>query len=140
MQKKWDQARLKALQSDASENIESYRDQDDPKGLEQFTDQMKALLLADMSMLEFMPEYLPLALYGRVQFPPKAKGQWNKWLASGEQAVSLAEWGRFAASYLGVVALEPLVTIALVRGAAALRSQRWARVCLDERLTLAGAA
>ncbi|BDA19892.1 hypothetical protein KAM345_038060 [Aeromonas caviae] len=60
MQKKWDQARLKALQSDASENIESYRDQDDPKGLEQFTDQMKALLLADMSMLEFMPEYLPL--------------------------------------------------------------------------------
>ena len=60
--------------------------------------------------------------------------------ASGEQAVSLAEWGRFAASYLGVVALEPLVTIALVRGAAALRSQRWARVCLDERLTLAGAA
>ena len=62
------------------------------------------------------------------------------WLANGEQAVSLAEWGRFAASYLGVVALEPLVTIALVRGAAALRSQRWARVCLDERLTLAGAA
>ena len=54
--------------------------------------------------------------------------------------LSLAEWGRFAASYLGVVALEPLVTIALVRGAAALRSQRWARVCLDERLTLAGAA
>ena len=41
MQKKWDQARLKALQSDASENIESYRDQDDPKGLEQFTDQIK---------------------------------------------------------------------------------------------------
>ena len=29
MQKKWDQARLKALQSDASENIESYRDQDE---------------------------------------------------------------------------------------------------------------
>ena len=45
MQKKWDQARLKALQSDASENIESYRDQDDPKGLEQFTDQMKSLRL-----------------------------------------------------------------------------------------------
>ena len=85
MQKRWDQARLKSLQSDASENIESYRDQDDPKGLEQFTDQMKSLLLADMSMLEFMPEYLPLALYGRVQFPAKAKSQWNKWLTSGEQ-------------------------------------------------------
>ena len=34
---------------------------------------MKALLLADMSMLEFMPEYLPLALYGRVQFPPRPR-------------------------------------------------------------------
>ena len=40
MQKKWDQARLKALQSDASENIESYRDQDQPKALEQFTGKM----------------------------------------------------------------------------------------------------
>ena len=95
MQKKWDQARLKALQSDASENIESYRDQDDPKGLEQFTDKMKALLLADMSMLEFMPEYLPLALYGRVNVPPKPEGQWSKWLAidpkpsSGESKVSV---------------------------------------------------
>ena len=64
MQKKWDQARIKALMSDAGENIESYRDQDQPKALEQFTGKMKALLLADISMLEFMPEYLPLALYG----------------------------------------------------------------------------
>lgn len=94
MQKRWDQARLKSLQSDASENIESYRDQDDPKGLEQFTDQMKSLLLADMSMLEFMPEYLPLALYGRVQFPAKAKSQWNKWLTSGEQP----SWDEFKVS------------------------------------------
>ena len=85
MQKKWDQARIKALMSDASENIESYRDQDDPKALEQFTGKMKTLLLADMSMLEFMPEYLPLALYGRVQFPAKAKPEWNKWLSSGVQ-------------------------------------------------------
>ena len=76
MQKKWDQARIKALMSDAGENIESYRDQDQPKALEQFTGEMKALLLADISMLEFMPEYLPLALYGRVQFPPKAKPEW----------------------------------------------------------------
>lgn len=105
MQKKWDQARLKALQSDASENIESYRDQDDPKGLEQFTDQMKALLLADMSMLEFMPEYLPLALYGRVQFPPKAKSQWNKWLASGEQL----SWDEFKVSVGFNNAILPLV-------------------------------
>ena len=103
--KKWDQARLKALQSDASENIESYRDQDDPKGWKQFTDQMKALLLADMSMLEFMPEYLPLALYGRVQFPPKAKSQWNKWLASGEQP----SWDEFKVSVGFNNAILPLV-------------------------------
>lgn len=94
MQKKWDQARIKALISDASENIESYRDQDRPKALEQFTGKMKALLLADMSMLEFMPEYLPLALYGRVQFAPKAKQQWITWLASGVQP----SWDEFKVS------------------------------------------
>ena len=85
MQRKWDQARIKALLCDAGENIESYRDQDQPKGLEQFTGKMKALLLADIGMLEFMPEYLPLALYGRVQFPPKAKLAWAGWLGSGVQ-------------------------------------------------------
>ncbi|WED76234.1 cold adaptation protein AtcA [Aeromonas allosaccharophila] len=94
MQKKWDQARIKALISDASENIESYRDQDDPKALEQFTGQMKTLLLADMSMLEFMPEYLPLALYGRVQFPAKTKPEWNKWLSGGVQP----SWDEFKVS------------------------------------------
>lgn len=85
MQRKWDQARIKALLCDAGENIESYRDQDQPKALEQFTGKMKALLLADIGMLEFMPEYLPLALYGRVQFPPKAKLAWAGWLGSGVQ-------------------------------------------------------
>jgi hypothetical protein len=66
---------------------------------------MKALLLADMSMLEFMPEYLPLALYGRVQFPPKAKAQWNKWLASGEQP----SWDEFKVSVGFNNAVLPLV-------------------------------
>ena len=94
MQKKWDQARIKALMSDAGENIESYRDQDQPKALEQFTGKMKALLLADISMLEFMPEYLPLALYGRVQFPPKAKPEWARWLADGVQP----SWDAFKVS------------------------------------------
>lgn len=55
---------------------------------------MKALLLADISMLEFMPEYLPLALYGRVQFPPKAKPQWARWLADGVQP----SWDEFKVS------------------------------------------
>lgn len=105
MQKRWDQARIKALISDASENIESYQDQDDPKALEQFTGKMKGLLLADMSMLEFMPEYLPLALYGRVQFPPKAKPLWNKWLSSGEQP----SWDEFKVSIAFSNADLPLV-------------------------------
>ena len=109
MQKKWDQARIKALMSDASENIESYRDQDQPKALEQFTGKMKTLLLADMSMLEFMPEYLPLALYGRVQFPAKAKSQWNKWLASGQQP----SWDEFKVSVGFNNAALPLVTVFL---------------------------
>ena len=94
MQKNWNQARLKSLMSDASENIESYRDLDQPKALEQFTGKMKDLLLADVSMLEFMPEYLPLALYGRVQFPPKTKPEWAKWLGSGVQP----SWDEFKQS------------------------------------------
>lgn len=105
MQKRWDQARLKALQSDASENIESYRDQDDPKALEQFTGKMKSLLLADMSMLEFMPEYLPLALYGRVQFPPQTRPRWSGWLASGEQP----GWDEFKVTVAFSNAALPLV-------------------------------
>ena len=94
MQTKWDQARIKALMQDASENIESYRDLDQPKALEQFTGKMKALLLADTSMLEFMPEYLPLALYGRVQFPPQAKQAWAKWLGGSVQP----SWDEFKVS------------------------------------------
>lgn len=94
MKKTLDLARIKALMSDASENIESYRDVDQPKALEQFTGKMKALLLADMSMLEFMPEYLPLALYGRVQFSVQAKPAWRNWIGQGEQP----SWDEFKTS------------------------------------------
>jgi cobalt/nickel transport system permease protein len=58
------------------------------------------------------------------------------WLTQSSDAFALADWARFAASYLGVVALEPLFTLGLVRG---VRGQavlpRWATACLDERLT-----
>jgi len=58
------------------------------------------------------------------------------WLTQAESAFALADWLRFASSYLGVVALEPLFTLGLVRG---VRGQavlpRWATACLDERLT-----
>ncbi len=62
------------------------------------------------------------------------------WLTQGAVAVSLADWAAFAASYLGVVALEPLFTVAIVKGVAAVRSHGWAQLCLDERLTQARAA
>lgn len=80
MATKLNTARLRALQSDALENIESYMDPDTPKALEQFTAKIKAILLADPQMLESLPEYLPVALYGRVKFPPAAKPKWQQWL------------------------------------------------------------
>lgn len=61
------------------------------------------------------------------------------WLALGEPAAVLSDWAMFAASYLSVVATEPLLTLAVVRGVDAVRTQSWARVCFDERLTGAAA-
>lgn len=57
------------------------------------------------------------------------------WLAIGNDATALADWGLFAASYLAIVALEPVFTVLMVRGVQALQAQRWARLCFDERLT-----
>jgi hypothetical protein len=48
-------------------------------------------------------------------------------------AAPWSEWARFAASYLAVVALEPLITVAVLLGGARLRSQRWAALCFDTR-------
>jgi ABC-type Co2+ transport system permease subunit len=45
------------------------------------------------------------------------------WLSIGEVATPLADWLRFAASYLAVVALEPLLTIGLLAGLS-----RWQRM------------
>ena len=80
MAQKFNLARIRALQTDALENIESYMDPDTPKALEQFTAKMKAILLASPDMLDSVPEYLPMALYGRVKFPAGAKAQWQQWL------------------------------------------------------------
>lgn len=57
------------------------------------------------------------------------------WLAIGNDATALADWGLFAASYLAIVALEPLFTVLVVKGVQTLHAQRWARLCFDERLT-----
>jgi ABC-type Co2+ transport system permease subunit len=55
------------------------------------------------------------------------------WLSIGEAATPWAEWLRFAASYLAVVALEPLLTVAVLLGVARLRARRWAGWCFDLR-------
>lgn len=87
-------ARIRALQTDALENIESYMDPDTPKALEQFTAKMKAILLADPQMLDSVPEYLPMALYGRVKFVPAAKLKWQQWL----DKATAPSWDEFKTS------------------------------------------
>ena len=54
---------------------------------------------------------------------------------TGSNAGDDLDWAAFAASYLALVAVEPLLTIALVRGSHRLGQAGWARLCLDERLT-----
>ena len=59
------------------------------------------------------------------------------WLSIGEVATPLAEWLRFAASYIAIVAVEPLITVMVLLGVARLRAQRWAAWCFDLRHALA---
>ena len=87
-------ARVRTLHADALDNIASYMDPDTPNALAQFTAQMKTILLAEPQMLESVPEYLPMALYGRVKFPPAAKKQWQQWLAQG----TAPNWDAFKTS------------------------------------------
>ncbi|WP_337881074.1 hypothetical protein [Rheinheimera sp.] len=89
--KKFNSERLAQLKADAFENIESYSDPETPKALEQFTAQMKKVLLADPEMLHSVPEYLPVALYGKVKFSPQAKLQWAAWLKAG----TVPDWEQF---------------------------------------------
>ena len=48
-----------------------------------------------------------------------------------------ADWLRFALSYTSVVALEPLLTVAVLLGVARVRRQRWAALCFDARAAFA---
>jgi len=83
--------RIEQLKEDAYSNIESYNDPDTPNALEQFTSQMKTILLADPKLLASVPEYLPIALYDKVKFPPEAKIKWAQWIKAG----ILPEWNEF---------------------------------------------
>ena len=78
------------------------------------------------------------------------------WLANGQTATALSPWAgfaAFAASYLAIVAVEPLLTWAMVRGVQRLsrRAQpefadtasaphRFVDTCFDERITQAACA
>ncbi|HET9642091.1 MAG TPA: energy-coupling factor ABC transporter permease [Burkholderiaceae bacterium] len=59
------------------------------------------------------------------------------WLMAGDDATAFADWARFAASYLAVVACEPVFTVLIVKSVQRWRATTWARTCLDERLTAA---
>ncbi|ACA86108.1 cold adaptation protein AtcA [Shewanella woodyi] len=84
-------SRIDELKENAYSNIESYNDPDTPNALAQFTSQIKAVLLADPALLNSVPEYLPIALYDRVKFPPEAKLKWSGWIDEGIQP----EWNDF---------------------------------------------
>jgi hypothetical protein len=87
-------ARLQQLKSDAFENIESYSDPQQPKALSNYTTQMKAILHADPSILKSLPEYLPVALFGRIKFSDAGKQQWSLWL----KTTVMPSWDQFKIS------------------------------------------
>jgi len=91
MTKALDLSRIDELKENAYSNIESYNDPDTPDALEQFTSQIKAVLLADPGLLDSVPEYLPIALYDKVKFPAEAKTKWAHWVQEGIQP----EWDDF---------------------------------------------
>lgn len=91
MTKKLNIQKINQLKTDAYENIDSYNDPDTPKALEQFCDKIKTILQADPEMLESVPEYLPVALFGRVKFSKEAKLKWAKWI----QTATLPAWDEF---------------------------------------------
>ena len=90
----FDPARLQQLKSDAYENIESYNDPKQPKALSNYTAQMKTALQADPAMLKSLPEYLPVALFGRVKFSDATKKQWALWLKENV----MPSWDEFKVS------------------------------------------
>lgn len=94
MSKKLNISHLESLKTEALENIHSYDDPESPTALQQFTNKMKAILQQDPAMLAALPEYLPIALYGQVKFPPEGIKQWQQWLTSA----TMPTWDQFKTS------------------------------------------
>jgi len=59
------------------------------------------------------------------------------WLSIGEVTTPLADWLSFAASYIAIVAVEPLITVMVLLGVGRVRARRWAAWCFDLRHTMA---
>lgn len=60
------------------------------------------------------------------------------WLSLSETATPFADWLAFAASYLAIVAIEPLVTWTVVNGLKAIEDRRWvSRLTVVNQLNLA---
>jgi ABC-type Co2+ transport system permease subunit len=59
------------------------------------------------------------------------------WLSQADVATPLTEWLRFAGSYAGVVAIEPVLTVAMLGLVARLRGHRGAQLCFSGRVRLA---
>lgn len=57
------------------------------------------------------------------------------WLLQANISTPAADWLRFAASYIVLVAIEPVVTLTLVGVLAPRGRLAWARWCLDESVT-----
>ena len=55
------------------------------------------------------------------------------WLAIGEPTTPLVDWARFAAAYMPVVAVEPLLTLAALSLARQVKGSPAAALCLDLR-------
>ncbi|QDE30265.1 cold adaptation protein AtcA [Shewanella polaris] len=86
--------RIQELKSNAYDTIESYNDSDSPNALDNFTRQIKQVLLADISILSSVPEYLPIALFGHVKFSPESMIKWSYWIDNAIQP----EWDDFKVS------------------------------------------
>lgn len=94
MSKSLNLTNIQELKRNAYDTIESYNDSDNPQALYNFSRQIKQVLLADISMLSSVPEYLPIALFGHVKFSPESMLKWSHWIDNAIQP----QWDDFKVS------------------------------------------
>jgi len=55
------------------------------------------------------------------------------WLSLGEVATPFSAWASFAASYLSLIAAEPIFTLLVIKGLARLRHHALVQYCFEFR-------